>query len=45
LFAHNPVQRVIGFLNNETTVGEELRLISSLPTWPFMRAAMGVGLK
>jgi lycopene beta-cyclase len=44
LFARNPVQRVFGFLDNETNLGEELRLISSLPTWPFMRAAMGVML-
>ncbi|MFM7710546.1 MAG: lycopene cyclase family protein, partial [Ferruginibacter sp.] len=42
LFARNPAQRVFGFLDNETTLGQELRLISSLPTWPFMRAAMGV---
>lgn len=42
LFARNPVQRVFGFLDNETGLGDELRLISSLPTWPFMRAAMGL---
>ncbi|MFM7671699.1 MAG: lycopene cyclase family protein [Bacteroidota bacterium] len=42
LFKKNPGQRVFSFLDNESTVADELRLISSLPTWPFMRAAMGV---
>ncbi len=42
LFARNPVQRVFSFLDNETSLGAELSLISSLPKLPFMRAAMGV---
>lgn len=42
LFARNPVQRVFAFLDNETTLGQELKLIFSLPTLPFMRAATGV---
>jgi lycopene beta-cyclase len=42
LFARNPVQRVLAFLDNESSLAEELKLISSLPTGPFLRAAMGV---
>jgi len=42
LFARNPVQRVFSFLDNESALADELRLISSLPTLPFLRAAMGV---
>ncbi len=45
LFQRNSVQRVFSFLDNESTRGEELRLISSLPTFPFMRAAMGLILR
>lgn len=42
LFARNPVQRVFAFLDNESTMGQELKLISSLPTLPFLKAAAGV---
>ena len=45
LFARNPVQRVFAFLDNESALGEELKLIASLPTLPFMRAAMGVMIR
>ena len=45
LFARNPVQRVFSFLDNESALGEELKLIASLPTLPFMRAAMGVMMR
>lgn len=40
LFKNNPPQRVLKFLDNETTLPEELRLISTLPTWPFLKAAI-----
>jgi lycopene beta-cyclase len=39
LFARNPVQRVFAFLDNETSLMDELKLISSLPKLPFMQAA------
>jgi lycopene beta-cyclase len=39
LFAANPVERVLRFLDEDTTVGEELRLIASLPPAPFLRAS------
>jgi lycopene beta-cyclase len=40
LFERNPAHQVFRFLDNETTLPEELRIISSLPTWPFLKAAM-----
>lgn len=42
LFKKNKPQRVLRFLDNESSFGEELRLISSLPTGPFLRAAWRV---
>ena len=40
LFQKNKPQRVLRFLDNETSLGDELGVISSLPTWPFLRAAL-----
>jgi len=40
LFKKNKPQRVLRFLDNETTLKEELKIISTLPTWPFMKAAL-----
>lgn len=40
LFERNPAHQVFRFLDNETTLPEELKIISSLPTWPFLKAAM-----
>jgi lycopene beta-cyclase len=40
LFERNPAHKVFSFLDNETTLPEELRIISSLPTWPFLKAAV-----
>jgi lycopene beta-cyclase len=42
LFAANPVDRVLRFLDEETTVRDELRLIASLPPAPFLRASAAV---
>jgi lycopene beta-cyclase len=39
LFAANPVERVLRFLDEDTSVGDELRLIASLPPAPFLRAS------
>ena len=39
LFKNNKPQQVLRFLDNESTLGDELRIISSLPTWPFLKAA------
>jgi len=39
-FKHNKPQQVLKFLDNETSVPEEVQLISSLPTMPFLKAAL-----
>ena len=38
LFSRNPIQRIFKFLDNETSVGQELILLNTLPQWPFMKA-------
>lgn len=40
LFKKNPVQKVFKFLDNETTLAEELKIISSLPAIPFFKAGI-----
>lgn len=40
LFKNNAVQRVLKFLDNETSIAEELKIISSLPTLPFLKAGI-----
>ncbi len=40
LFKKNKTQQVLKFLDNETSLGEELRIISSLPALPFTKAAI-----
>ena len=42
LFKRNKAQQVLKFLDNETTLGEELKIISTLPTLPFLKAAVKV---
>jgi len=40
LFKKNKPRKVLKFLDNETSVAEDLKIISTLPTWPFTKAAM-----
>lgn len=40
MFARNPADRVLRFLDEDTRPGEELRLIATLPCGPFLRAAL-----
>lgn len=40
LFKKNKPRHVLRFLDSESSLTEELRIISSLPTWPFMKAAL-----
>lgn len=40
LFRKNPATRVLRFLDNETSLPEELKLLWTLPTWPFLKAAI-----
>jgi len=40
LFKKNEPRHVLRFLDNESSLGEELKIISSIPTGPFLRAAL-----
>ena len=40
LFQKNDAPSVLKFLDNESSLGEELKIISTLPTWPFLKAAV-----
>lgn len=40
LFKRNQPQQVLKFLDNETSLKEELKIIGSLPVWPFLKAAL-----
>jgi lycopene beta-cyclase len=40
LFKKNPTPSVLKFLDNESSLTEELKIIASLPTWPFLKAAI-----
>jgi lycopene beta-cyclase len=44
LFVANPPERVLRFLDEDTTVAEELRLVASLPPAPYLRAAAGAAV-
>lgn len=40
LFKKNKPQQVLKFLDNESSLKDELKIISTLPTWPFLKAAI-----
>ncbi|HYO20786.1 MAG TPA: lycopene cyclase family protein, partial [Flavisolibacter sp.] len=40
LFQYNRTADVLTFLNNESSLTQELKIISSLPTMPFLKAAI-----
>ena len=40
LFQKNKPQEVLRFLDNETSLIDELKIICTLPTWPFLKAAI-----
>lgn len=40
LFRKNNASRVFRFLDNESGFRDELHILSSLPTWPFLKAAL-----
>lgn len=42
LFRKNKPQQVLRFLDNETSFREELKIISTLPTWPFLKASLSI---
>jgi lycopene beta-cyclase len=39
LFQSNKPQKVLEFLDNESNLSSELKIISTLPFWPFLKAA------
>jgi len=39
LFKKNNPQQIFAFLDNETSLQQDFRIIQSLPTWPFLKAA------
>ncbi len=45
LFRKNNPDKILKFLDNETTIAEELRILSTLPQWPFMKAGLAEGWK
>jgi hypothetical protein len=40
MFLRNPVDRVLRFLDERTSLWEVLRMVLTLPKMPFLRAAM-----
>jgi lycopene beta-cyclase len=40
LFRHNPTPSIFRFLDNGTGLAEEIRIMNTLPRWPFMRAGL-----
>lgn len=38
LFANNPIERVLRFIDEQTSFPEELRVMASVPWYPFLRA-------
>lgn len=40
LFKKNTTPSVLKFLDNESSLTEELKIIATLPTWPFLKAAV-----
>ncbi len=40
MFKKTAPQKIFRFLDNESSLTDELKIISSLPTWPFLKAAL-----
>ena len=40
LFKNNPIEKIFGFLDNESTLIDEAKIIASLPTFPFLKAGI-----
>ena len=38
LFRNNPIQRLLGFLDERNTWWQDLQVLASLPAWPFLQA-------
>jgi lycopene beta-cyclase len=44
LFQKNKPQLILRFLEEQTTMREDLKLMTSVPTLPFVQAALKIGL-
>ncbi|MCU0371080.1 MAG: hypothetical protein MUC31_06670, partial [Bacteroidales bacterium] len=40
LFKKNKAATILRFLDNETSLAQEFRLLNTLPQWPFMKAGL-----
>jgi len=40
LFKKNDVQNIFCFLDNESTLQQDIGILASLPTWPFLKSAL-----
>jgi lycopene beta-cyclase len=40
MFRHNKPIQILQFLNNESSLATDLRIISSFPFWPFLKAGV-----
>ena len=40
LFKTNNVQNIFCFLDNESTMKQDIGILASLPTWPFLKSAL-----
>jgi lycopene beta-cyclase len=45
LFSQNDAGKILKFLDNETSFQEEVKILWSMPQWPFMKAGVQEGLK
>ena len=45
LFQKNTAQTMLRFLDEQTSIWEDLRLMTSVPTWPFMKAFFKIVFK
>jgi len=39
LFKKNEIQQIFQFLDNESTLQQDIRILASLPVWPFLKSA------
>jgi lycopene beta-cyclase len=45
LFSKNPVERLFRFLDEQSSVGQDLAIMASVPWWPFIRAWLEIQVR
>lgn len=45
LFSKNPVERLFRFLDEQSSVGQDLAIMASVPWWPFIRAWLEIQIR